>query len=192
MGCGSLGSNLVANLSCDLRNQANITVLDYDTVEKRNVEFGTQFYMRDQVGMSKVEALQYNVYKWYGRKIDIIEKKYLGDGSVSEFWGYDLIIDCFDNHEARSKIQINARFSSKRMYLLHVGFSDQFTFAIEWSDNYTVPSDSISDWDICEAQGAASWIKMVSGLASLTVQQFVSKTEKLEFIGNKFTIRQIT
>lgn len=189
VGVGALGSSLVSMLVPDLKGEHEITILDKDNVEERNVQAGTQFYTPDQIGIPKVEALQFNVYKWYQREIGIINKDF-----VKQFHGttvsdlYDLIIDCFDNYAARLAVGFQTRRGSP---ILHVGFSDQFTFAIEWAENYKVPSDITSGFDICESEGAASFIKMVASLASQTIQDYIKTGQKREFIGSSLNIREI-
>lgn len=194
-GIGAIGSNLAALLACDLRGEHEITILDFDTVEERNVRAGTQFYMPDQIGMKKTEALQYNIYKWFERDIKIVNqniKDYMVMGQ-----SHDLVIDCFDNEEARKHVQETWKFFPKVMRaglpfkLLHVGFSDQFTFAIEWADNYTVPTDITSGFDVCEALGAASFVKMVASLAGTVVCEYIEKGTKNELIGNRLKITKV-
>lgn len=198
-GVGAIGSNLASLLVPDLRGEHEITILDMDKVEARNVQAGTQFYMPDQIGLSKVEALQYNLYKTFNREV-IIQNQELVRGVEPTTLGlgyYHLIIDCFDNYQGRQILQdhydshqvLNRAGNPCR--LLHVGFSDQFTYAIEWGDNYKVPSDIMSGMDICEMEGAASFVKMVSALASLVVQDFVQRGEMKEYVGNRLTIRQM-
>ena len=180
-GVGAIGSNLAANLASDLKGEHEITILDMDKIEERNVQAGTQFYQKDQVGVNKVEALQYNIYKWFERDI-IIDYHEIVEGD--EFKA-DLIIDCLDNQKARNILK------QQTTPVLHIGFSDQFTFAIEWNDNYKVPTDITSGFDICEMQGAASFVKMVAALGALTAQEFVKDESKIEFIGNRFNIRKL-
>lgn len=197
-GIGAIGSNVTSLLVPDLKGDHEITVLDMDTVEERNVQAGTQFYMPDQIGMSKVEALQYNIYKWFEREVEIIEgpiEKMTTELILSR---YDLAIDCFDNENARGHIQewwLALKHSGPNRLpcpeLLHIGFSDQFTFAIEWAENYKVPSDIMSGFDICEAEGAASFIKMVAALGSQTIQNYIKTGQKKEFIGNRFNVTNI-
>lgn len=190
-GAGALGSNITALLACDLKGEHEITVLDMDKVEERNVQAGTQFYQKDQIGMSKVEALQYNIYKWYERNIDIINQELTltNADTILQPWIGGLIIDCFDNYTAR--LGVHDRVKSRHLNCVHTGFSDQFTFAIEWGEKYKVPTDITSGFDICEMEGAASFVKMVSSLAGLTILDYIKNNKKREFIGNKFIIREI-
>ena len=185
-GVGAIGSNLAALLACDLKGEHEITVLDKDAIEERNVQAGTQFYQKDQVGMSKVEALQYNIYKWYEREVDIVQTNILSGISIPP---PDLVLDCFDNYQARDFIQY--LWMNSKWNLLHLRFSDQFTFAIEWAENYKVPTDITSGFDICEMEGASSFIKMVASLGSLVVQEYLKNGSKREFIGSALTIREV-
>jgi len=182
-GVGAIGSNLIKNLVPDLKGEHEITVLDMDMVEERNTTAGTQFYSPDQIGLPKVEALQMNIYKWYEREIQIINRNV----KDSYILNYDLIVDCFDNNEARAYLQKMWNDTiAHGCGLIHVGFSDQFTFAIEWAHNYKVPSDITSGMDICEMEGAGAFVSHVASLASLVVEEFVNKEEKIEILGGKF------
>ena len=190
-GCGAIGSNLAKYLTVDLRGEHEITVIDYDIVEDRNIDPGTQFYFREQVGLQKTEALQYNIYKAYEREINVIEEK-LSEENNALLMGYDLIIDCFDNYEGRHQVQMQWDFSKDgEKEVLHIGFSDQMTFAIEWADNYQVPDDITSGMDICEMPGATSFVNLVASLGSLTAQEFIRNKKKREFVGNGFSIKEM-
>jgi|WetSurMetagenome_2_1015567.scaffolds.fasta_scaffold173898_2 molybdopterin/thiamine biosynthesis adenylyltransferase len=186
LGVGAIGSHLAANLAVDLPVH-HVTVLDRDNIEERNVRAGTQFYMRDQIGQPKVEALQYNIYKWYGKTIDIIHSEF--KPYITANWPplYDLVVDCFDNTKARDEARI---YTLKKTPLLHVGFSDFMTYAIEWDENYKTPDNEVK-LDICEMQGAASFVKQVASVASLTIQDFLATGKKRDFVGNKFSVHEL-
>ena len=181
-GLGAIGSNLTARLVADLKGEHAITLLDYDTVEERNVQAGTQFYTPDQIGMLKTEALQFNLYKWYQRRTTVRNENIL-DVSALDVDDYDLVIDCFDNTRARNRL---FSFGSRNeTEVLHVGFSDNFTFAIEWNDNYVVPTD-INGLDICELPGAAAFVNIVSSMGAMVAEEYVLKKNKMEVTGGKF------
>lgn len=178
-GIGAIGSNLVSKLVPDLRGEHDITILDRDKVEKRNITAGTQFYINDQVGEPKVEALQYNIYKWYNREVHV---RYEELTPKTHLEGYDLIVDCFDNHFARNLLAQN----KPNCPVLHIGFSDNFTFAIEWNENYKTPSDITSNFDICEMPGASAFVSSVASLGALVIQKFLEDNSKWEIIGGKY------
>lgn len=190
-GIGAIGSNLAAILTADLRGEHKISILDRDFVEKRNYQAGTQFYMPEQEGMLKVHALQYNIYKWYQREVNAIDRELdetTADQFVLAFHG-GLIVDCFDNHDSRKLLQETCR--KRYINCLHAGFSDQFTFAVEWAENYQVPTDITTGMDICEMQGAAAFVKTVAGLTASVVEKFLETKDKIEIIGNRFSSHEI-
>lgn len=181
-GVGAIGSNLVNHLVPDLKGEHQITILDMDQVEERNITPGTQVYFPDQIGLPKVEALQLNIYKRYEREIQIINKNVNDCIPVNQ----DLIVDCFDNYEARKHLQdIWAGSLGHGTELLHIGFSDRFTFAIEWGHNYQVPTDITSGLDICEMPGASAFVGSVSSMGAMVVEEFIRNNKKMEILGGK-------
>lgn len=182
-GIGALGSNLVRELVPDLKGEHLISVLDKDNVEERNITAGTQCYTRDQIGISKVEALQFNIYKWYEREIDTIRGEVNADYPVI-LDNYDLMVDCFDNFASRNRLQ--ALHKLFRINLLHLGFSDNYTFTIEWAEKYKVPTDITTGFDICTLPGAAAFVSSVAALGSLVAEEFILNKKKLEITGGKF------
>lgn len=187
LGAGALGSNLVACLLPDLRGEGEITVLDFDKIEPRNVQAGTQLFFPEQVGMSKTEALQYNLYRLFNRRVEIIDQK-LTATNLDILKGFDLLIDTFDNREARQLIQ---EFALKyKIPCLHCGFSERMTFEICWAEEYEVPSDIVSGFDICDMPGAAGFVRFVAALSANVVLDSLTN-EKRNFIGNRFSITKI-
>ena len=185
-GIGAIGSNLVASLVPDLKGEHQITILDMDTVEERNVTPGTQFYTPDQVGLSKVEALEFNIYKNFQKRIQVLEKDIM-DIDYNTLKTYDLIIDCFDNNRARNRTHMFKKLGEeKKTQILHAGFSDNFTFAIEWDDNYKVPTDITTGMDICEMPGAAAFANTVGSMGALVAEEFVRSSKKMDIVGGKF------
>lgn len=186
LGCGALGSNIAMNLAYDRRDD-DLVLLDFDKVEPRNYQFGTQLYALEQRGRLKVDALSFNIWRATGRQPLII-----GEKISTEFYDLPekgLMIDCFDNHDARLSAKTIAALHDYPC--LHVGFSPLLTFSIEWNANYEAPSDYKQDFDICTAQGARSFVHYVSGLATLTAIEFLETGEKKEFMGNRFSVQEI-
>ena len=188
VGAGALGSNLVACLVPDLRSKHSLSVCDKDSVEERNISAGTQHFVEENIGTTKVSALELNIYREYGLEIQTIHKD-ITKVDYGAMIKYDLLIDACDNYIAREHLQ--SWWISTGREVLHIGFSQQFTWALEWaSGNYKTPTD-IKGLDICEMQGAGSFVKHVASLASLVVQEFLTDGKKRDFIGNKFTIREV-
>lgn len=188
LGAGALGSQLVTSLLPDLRGEVRITILDFDEIEGRNIEASTQFFLKEQLGMKKTEALQYNLNKWFNRRVEILTEK-LTEENVSLLADYDLIVDTFDNYHSRKLVQ---DFVTKnKVECLHCGFSELTTFEVLWADNYNVPSDMTSDFDICEMAGAASFIRLAAAIGASAVLVYIKEGKKKEFVGNRFSVREI-
>lgn len=186
-GCGSLGGQLIMSLLPDLQGKIEVAILDFDIVVKRNLNL--QPFFPEQLNKKKTESLQYNMYKLFQKKVEIITEK-LSSQNVGLLNDFDLIVDTFDNFESRKLIQ---DFVIKnKIDCLHCGFSSQMTFEICWAENYEVPSDDTSDFDVCTAEGAASFIKLASSVGAISVLEFLQTGKKLDFVGNKFTVRKIS
>jgi len=204
-GAGSLGSLLTVSLASDLRDEHAITVLDFDKVAERNVRANTQAYISDHIGMLKVDALEYVVHKM-NRKISVVNKKietpwdlgpilggpFIGGGDGTIETGVapspHLVVDCFDNQKARRIIQESCL--PFEIPCVHVGFSPSFTWSILWNEEYQPPEDA-DGLDICELEGAASFVRMVAAFGSLVAQDFLKTGKKRELTGNRFFPREI-
>ncbi len=183
LGIGALGSALCNNLVADGHNKLNITILDFDRVEKRNL-LGTQYYFPDQEGLLKTESLQFSLYKRYQKEVEMIAIK-LDHQNIQLLSRFDLIIDTLDNYKSRKLVQEYCLCHN--LEVIHMGFNPAFTFSIEFKANYKVPSDITSGMDICEMQGAAAFVASVASLGSLIVEEFVFNNKRLEITGGKFT-----
>lgn len=188
-GCGSIGSNLAVDLACDVRDQHEITLVDNGFVEERNVRVGNQQYFINQVGAAKVDALQFNLYRLWSRNATILHAKLSQETARNIISPFGLVIDCLDNIEARSVTTEACRTFSTPC--IHIGFSPKMTFSILWDEGYVPPEDAPQGFDVCELEGAASFIRLVASLGSLTIQEFLKTGKKKEFTGNKFIIREV-
>lgn len=177
-GVGAIGSNLTRILVPDLRGEHEISVLDIDRVEERNVTPGTQWYTLDQIDIPKVEALEYNVYQAFQREIIPVHANVI-EWDLDD---YDLVIDCFDNWAARNV----THGEYVKPPVLHIGFSDKMTFEIEWDEWYQVPTDITTGMDICEMPGAAGFVTSVASLGALVVMNYLEKNGKMRVLGGKY------
>lgn len=193
LGAGALGSNITTNLAVDLKNKTEISVLDFDKIEVRNYQAGTQFYRKDQLGMPKVKALGLNIYNWFGIIINtlpvIISRGHMGFAGGNKIFKKDLIIDVFDNYESRKFVYEECQRLG--VPCLHVGFSPKMTFEACWNEDYVVPDDSPSPFDICEADGVRSFIQFVSAFTCNVIQKYLKTGEKHNYIGNAYSITKV-
>jgi hypothetical protein len=65
-------------------------------------------------------------------------------------------------------------------------FKHKMTFAIEWAEDYQVPSDITSGIDICEMPGASAFVASVGAVGSLIIQEFILNGVKKSIIGGKY------
>lgn len=169
-GAGAVGSNLVNNLA--RQGIQNITVIDFDRVEEHNIS--TQIYTERDVGLFKVEALQTEVFNTVGAEIIAIRQK-LTDRNVKKFLkDADLVVDGFDNHEARALVTEHCQTTG--ISCLHVGLSADYAEVV-WNEQYTVPHDTV-EADICEYPMARNLILFAVALACELIVRFVLTGER--------------
>ncbi|MBS2036416.1 ThiF family adenylyltransferase [bacterium] len=148
-GAGTLGGNLAEHLARTGLDQ--LCLLDQDRVEQRNLT--NQPYFQHQLGKSKVAALAETIFRIRGQKLVTVHKQLnsanaasllrVFEGSGPRGSGFpDLVVDCFDNHQARLDLQRACRQAV--LPLLHLGLSNGYGEAI-WDEHYRVPPDAQRD-----------------------------------------------
>ena len=101
-GAGGLGSNVSVMLA--RAGIGHIVVIDFDKVEPSNIN--RQYYFRDQVGMTKVQALKENLLRINPElKVDAIEQR-LTMENCGELIPEtpDLVFECFDCAAAKAML----------------------------------------------------------------------------------------
>lgn len=135
-GVGTLGGNLVEHLVRREGDGLQLRVLDFDTVEQRNLS--NQPYFSHQVGKPKVTSLAENVFRISGQRLET-QAKTLTSGNAGRWLeGCDLALDCFDNHQARLALQTACRQS--HVPCLHLGLASDYGEVV-WDEHYRVPPD---------------------------------------------------
>ncbi|MEY2701481.1 MAG: hypothetical protein RLY43_101, partial [Bacteroidota bacterium] len=120
-GVGAAGSNTLLHLLYAFPN-LNYTVVDFDKVESRNWEAGTQPYSKMDLNRPKTQAIQriaiaLKEKKINGQNIRIDSVKDLEALTTNP--SNTLFIDAFDNAESR-----NIFIKLKKNYnVIHIGFS---------------------------------------------------------------------
>jgi len=130
VGCGSTGSFIALNLA--KMGIESIKVTDFDKVEEHNIP--NQFYREEDIGFSKVDALQDIIVRFTGTSIEIEEKK------IDEDYQFDLNLDtiiivCVDNIETRKLIYkkikefpvilIDTRLGGEGYQIYSIGLTNQ-------------------------------------------------------------------
>ena len=186
LGLGAIGSNLAMNLAADMK-QHKYMLLDYDKVEPRNLQVHTQRYSKEQVDVLKANALQVNIYTTIGGMPESYVTK-INKPSDLDKYSADLIIDAFDNYDARKCVYDYSK--NNKIPCIHIGFSPQMTYEICWNEKYQVPEDFKDSLDICQLSGASSFINYVSALSSIVIQEWVKTKKKRNFAGMRFSVRE--
>jgi hypothetical protein len=174
-GAGAVGSNLVDNLV--RQGFRRLTVIDFDRVEANNV--GTQTYAESDTGAYKVAVLEAEVYRAVGVEIDAVRQRLTERNVAKLLRGADLVIDGFDNHDARALVTEHCESSG--ISCLHVGLSADYAEVV-WNEGYRVPQDvDLEGADVCDYAMARNLIQFAVTLASEAIVRFVLEGERQSY-----------
>lgn len=118
-GAGGLGSNCAFNLvRCGFKK---ITVCDFDVVEASNLN--RQFYFLDQIGKSKVEALQSNLLR-INPDVQVMgyRERVTAQNAAAIFGKCDALVEAFDQAEDK-KMLAELFAGSGRFYVTASGLA---------------------------------------------------------------------
>jgi sulfur carrier protein ThiS adenylyltransferase len=100
-GAGGLGSNCAVALARS--GVGTLIISDFDVVEESNLT--RQYYFRDQVGMTKTDALKENLLRIRPEISVIIHQKKLNQTNIPEiFSDCDVIVEAFDRSEMKEML----------------------------------------------------------------------------------------
>jgi hypothetical protein len=172
-GCGALGSHIATFIA---EPEMKMGLFDFDRVDKQNVLTGTSVFSREHIGTFKSDTLAGILFTRFGASVRTHRRPVDSDRL---FLACSLVIDCFDNAEARSHtvgLDIPA---------LHVGVSPQMIGAIEWDETYQLP-DAIEPEpnEICTHQLGRDIILLTSVVASTIIRRFLVDGTKLSAVVN--------
>lgn len=177
-GIGAAGSNTFLHLLYSYPT-LNYTVVDFDKVENRNVDPGTQPYTKIDLNRPKTQALQRIAITLKNKRIEAINKKVESSKdieSLSKEPSKTLYIDAFDNAESR-----NLFLGLKKRHVLHIGFSVGLTGEAVWDGVFTPMEKSSKDAaiDVCEMTIARPYIFALTSMAAIIIDRFIEKNEKV-------------
>lgn len=183
-GVGAVGSNLAVGLA--RQGFGGLTLLDRDRVESRN--FGTQVWGEGDVGLFKAECLRNRLFDELGLEV-MAHTRELTPGNAGKLLrGADIIVDSFDNAEARRAVQDHAL--SRGTACLHVGLNTDYAEVI-WEDRYLVPSGQGED--LCDYPLARNLIQLSVAVACESLVRFIASGDRQDYTitMDDFAIRRL-
>jgi hypothetical protein len=161
-GCGALGSHIAVMIA---KQEHDFDLFDHDRIQAHNVLTGTTVYNQDHIGNFKARVLAGILYSKYGIKACSHIKAV--HSSIS-FDNYDLVVDCFDNIEAR---RFTTACAAKTK--VHVGVAPQMIGAVEWADNgYQLPKQDMHN-EVCTHEVGRNIILLTSVIASIIISNYL-------------------
>ncbi len=175
IGAGALGSHLllfIRNLDC------NITVIDFDKVEQKNVR--AQFHTKMGIRKNKAQALQQSLNGLFNKKIKIISHKLTSNNSKQLLSEADLVVDCTDNAQARRDIQKTVR--DMNIECVHGALDANGTFGrIIWDEHFQEDEEGNPGQATCENSNSLPFFAFVSAKLANEVQEFILNGKKRSF-----------
>lgn len=172
-GAGSLGSIL-----CDTlvrQGFQTLKVIDFDRVETHNLN--TQLYGMDDVGQLKVAALQQKIYRATKIQVQIENKKLENNNIAKLLKNYSLVIDCFDNFEARNLL--TSHCASSKLDCLHGGMVEGYGEVV-WNEVYKVPKNAVG-LDVCSYPLARNLATFVVSIMAEELQHYAETNTKRSY-----------
>lgn len=189
VGVGALGSHVAMML----RGEAELRLVDFDTVEAKNTE--AQLYGKRNVRQLKVTALEGLLkFIWPETKVVARPTKLTPDNVNVLLEGVDVVIDCVDNGEARKLIQrhlsplkvrragqtVDVSMNGERAApVLHGGLAANGAFGrVAWGDAYTIDDDAAAGTPTCEGGEHLPFIALVSSFIAFSAQSYLRHGRK--------------
>lgn len=164
-GCGALGSYIAMQIA---REGDFFMLYDDDKVERVNVRTGTSAFSWEHVRQYKARALGSMLMRKYGATANPITRTV--DYPVAYPAECNLLIDCFDNIEARAMTTIAG------IPALHVSIGEQGLGAIEWDGVFQLPSQGYERGEnpVCTNELGRNLILFTSTVASIIINKYLS------------------
>lgn len=182
-GVGTLGSNLADTLA--RQGVRKMRLIDMDRVEDHNIN--TQIYGEGDIGSLKVAAAQNRLFQDVGVEAEGFMKELTEKTIKKALLGATLVIDTFDNTEAR---QLVYDYCSKNgLPCLHAGTFADYSEVV-WNEEYLVPEDAEAGEDACEYPLARNLAMFTCAIAAEEIIDFC--TAGIPRMGNwSFTLKDM-
>lgn len=178
-GVGAAGANTFMHILYTYPG-LDLTVVDDDIVEARNVDPGTQPYMKSDLRRPKVQSIQRIATTAKNKRVNAVKKRITNVSDIRNIVENPesvLILDTFDNAESRNLFALlDGTYS-----VLHIGFSAGLTGEAVWNGVWEpmTPSPRDAAIDVCEMGLARPFIFALTALAGIVISRFIEKGEKV-------------
>jgi molybdopterin/thiamine biosynthesis adenylyltransferase len=173
-GAGAVGSNLAVSLA--RQGFRGLEIIDFDRVEQHNLS--TQDYVGEDIGAKKADALANRIYDICGVEVGRVCKRLEARNARKLLSRADLIVDGFDNHEARALVTVTA--SEPETPCVHVGLAAEFA-EVRWNEDYRVPRDPLREGaglDICDYPLARNLVLLAVSIAAEAIVRLLLTQKK--------------
>lgn len=172
VGVGALGSHV----ALFLRNEAQLKLIDFDRVEKKNTL--SQFHSHKSLGQNKARSLEQCMdFLFAGPRVFSVPHKLVEDNAEQLLSKTDLVIDCVDNVEARKIIESN-RFTD----VLHGGLAADGQFGlVAWNDEFPI-EDGGEEAATCEDGEHLPFIATTAAYIAKAAQMYLKDGRKVGFM----------
>ncbi|GLV60994.1 hypothetical protein KDH_78120 [Dictyobacter sp. S3.2.2.5] len=173
-GAGTLGANVAEALA--RMGFTQLRVIDKDRIEMRNLS--GQPYSRAEVGAPKAHALANLLYRVVQARVDPKVVELTGENAAGLLKGSALVVDAFDNVQAREAVSRAAREAD--LACLHIGFSGDGLYGSGiWEPRYQVPREVPGD--PCDYPLTRPLALMLSALTVRAITDFFHLEQRHDF-----------
>jgi hypothetical protein len=166
LGAGALGARIALEIATPGKS---MRVFDFDRVDDTNVASGATIYTSQHIGAPKATVLASLLYRRAGIQAWGNDQRVTADlvENYDYFHGAELVLDCFDNREARGlTFAIEAP-------VLHVAVSGAGTGVIAWNEYYHLPDADPGANPVCTHQLGRRLLVFTSAVASQVALEFL-------------------
>lgn len=173
-GAGALGTHV----ALFLRNHAQLKMIDFDRVERKNVL--SQFHGKASVGKNKAQAMQQTMKFLFGIKVDAVPHRITEDNVDVLLQDADLVIDCLDNAKSRKLIQDFVRDAG--IACVHGALAADGAFGqVIWDEDFVIDTEPGDGAATCEDGEHLPFINIVSANLAKSAQEFLQNEKKMGF-----------
>lgn len=174
-GIGTIGANLVEHLARQAQPGDVLRVIDFDKVEAANLL--NQPWQRHQIGHPKTRALDELVARFSGASVETMQKRLTSENAARLLGESDIVIDAFDNREARAAVSEACRAAA--LPCIHAGLHPSGYAEVVWDERYTAPE--ADGTDACALRQARSLSLLAVAAVARVIERWRSDGTKISY-----------